>query len=176
MSSTISRFRNRKNVSREVEVRFVPTTVYVDYIQEVLQPDWKDLDYKDRIHVQDLSDEQREEAEARFDSLVFVFGRAAPAELRKWDIFVLSNSIYTAEYVEYVVDKLAARFKSAEHKPLDDSTPIEIKGEKGFKEFCDSCMTQEIVELSTAYRKALNDDASKSEGNLKDSEPDSKMQ
>lgn len=165
MQSVLKRFQAREQLSKQVEVRFLPGTMYAHYIAEDLQPN---IDPGQRKRVADLTDAEKKDAEDNYHELTFTFGRLSGAEKQKWDLETMRSmrdgGIPTDSYLAYIKLKLSDKLKDAKHEPKDGSKPI-IIGEKMFKELLDSMEVVELLDLKNAYIEALEADQRLAAGN-----------
>lgn len=166
MQSALERFKHRKEVSKVVEVPFLPPTLYHNYLTNDLGDESRGID--------DMSDDERADAEAKYHELTFHFRRLAPVQQRGWDLIAFKG-LYDESHVEQLGRILVEQFERAEHTPKQGE-PIEFTKEV-FKEFCDYMSMMELISLGTAYRKALTEDLERAiAGNGLVSKQDSAMQ
>lgn len=146
--SAIERFKVRSRVSQEVEVRFLPPSLYQRYIEQKFGQD-------SELQPKDLSDEQKIEAENELCELTFKFTRMAETDFRG---FVVSFSTLKPEDMAEIVEKkLAGHFVSAKHEPKDGSEAIEFT-KQSFKEFLVYLNYIEMFGLVGGYIKAMKAD------------------
>lgn len=154
--SVIARFRNRKQLSAEVTVKFLPSSLYQNYATT--------LGLKT---AGELTEEQRLEAEQKLLELTFKLSRPSPVEVQKWEresIASASQRVPTQDYIDYIKLKLGDHFRGAEHRPPEGVEKITL-AQKDFREFLDYLSLIELIELGSAYMQALREDERQAEGN-----------
>ena len=165
MQTLLERFSKRKQLSAQVDVRYLPASLYVKYIEADLQPG---VPAGERKRYADLTDAERKDAEDNYHELSFVFSRMSPAEVQKWDVEALrsqlAGSVPTDPFMAYIKQKLHDKLISIKHEPKDGSEPIKLDA-KSFKELLDFMSIWELLDLARDYRQALDADAGHAEGN-----------
>lgn len=156
--SGLLKFKNRKKLSGQVEVKFLPSNLYTEYCQTHLAGG--------KTH-SELTPEERLKAEETHHELTFTIKRLSEVEdqFRQREALISSREdLPTIEYLTYSKRKMVEHFVSAKHTPKDGSEPIQFTKEL-FAEFLDYLSLVEIVEFSSAYYAELRNDERQAEGN-----------
>lgn len=147
MLSGLERFKSRKQVKGVLEVKYLPPSLFINYIKN-------DLGDDDR-GPSDLLEDEKAEAEAKYLELKFFLKRLNMTQMRVWDMKAV-RGIFGEEHVEHVARVLVEQFERAEHTPKSGAA-LEFTKES-FADLVSNMPVGEIISLGDYFRKALRED------------------